>query len=84
MRSALPFGRLGGFVFRRLHAPFDGGVDGSLCEAPRLDPVLDEPGAFAGRIEPGLVFDRDATLDEVPAGYRAMDDREAVKVMIRF
>jgi threonine dehydrogenase-like Zn-dependent dehydrogenase len=36
-----------------------------------------------GRIEPGLVFDRTVGLDEVPDGYRAMNDREALKVMIR-
>ncbi|HZD03017.1 MAG TPA: zinc-binding dehydrogenase, partial [Actinomycetes bacterium] len=37
---------------------------------------------LAGRIEPGRVFDRLASLDEVPDGYRAMNDREAIKVMI--
>src|SRR5919112_5065 len=36
-----------------------------------------------GRIEPGKVFDCTAGLDEVPDGYRAMDDREAIKVMVR-
>jgi threonine dehydrogenase-like Zn-dependent dehydrogenase len=36
-----------------------------------------------GRIEPGRVFDRNVGLDEVPAGYRAMAGREALKVMIR-
>jgi hypothetical protein len=36
-----------------------------------------------GRIEPGLVFDRTVGLDEVPDGYRAMNAREALKVMIR-
>ena len=35
-----------------------------------------------GRIEPGRVFDRVGSLDDVPDGYRAMNDREAVKVMI--
>ena len=35
-----------------------------------------------GRIEPGRVFDRDGPLDGVPDGYRAMDEREAIKVMI--
>jgi threonine dehydrogenase-like Zn-dependent dehydrogenase len=35
-----------------------------------------------GRIEPGRVFDRAGSLDEVPDGYRAMDEREAIKVMI--
>ncbi|MFJ8044210.1 zinc-dependent alcohol dehydrogenase family protein [Kitasatospora sp. NPDC096147] len=37
-----------------------------------------------GRIEPGLVFDRTVGLDEVPEGYRAMEDREALKVRISF
>jgi threonine dehydrogenase-like Zn-dependent dehydrogenase len=30
------------------------------------------------------VFDRVTALDGVPDGYRAMNDREAIKVMIRF
>ncbi len=34
------------------------------------------------RIEPGRVFDRVVRLDEVPGGYRAMDEREAIKVMV--
>src|SRR5438067_2192730 len=37
-----------------------------------------------GRIEPGRVFDRVASLDDVPDGYRAMNDREAIKVLIEF
>jgi threonine dehydrogenase-like Zn-dependent dehydrogenase len=37
-----------------------------------------------GRIEPGLVFDRATNIDGVPDGYRAMNDREAIKVMIEF
>ena len=37
-----------------------------------------------GRIEPGLVFDRITNIDGVPDGYRAMNDREAIKVMIEF
>ena len=36
-----------------------------------------------GRIEPGRVFDRVVDLDGVPDGYRAMNDREAIKVMVR-
>jgi threonine dehydrogenase-like Zn-dependent dehydrogenase len=36
-----------------------------------------------GRIEPGKVFDRTVGLDEVPEGYRAMNDREALKVLVR-
>jgi threonine dehydrogenase-like Zn-dependent dehydrogenase len=41
------------------------------------------PDILEGRIEPGRVFDRTLPLDEVPEGYRAMNDREAIKVMIR-
>jgi threonine dehydrogenase-like Zn-dependent dehydrogenase len=40
------------------------------------------PDVLDGRIEPGRVFDRVGPLDEVPDGYRAMNDREAIKVMI--
>ena len=40
------------------------------------------PDVLEGRIEPGRVFDRVASLDEVPDGYRAMDEREAIKVMV--
>ena len=36
-----------------------------------------------GEIEPGRVFDRTVGLDDVPEGYRAMNDREALKVMVQ-
>ncbi len=42
------------------------------------------PDVLDGRIEPGRVFDRIVSLDEVPDGYRAMNDREAIKVLIEF
>ncbi|MER5485458.1 zinc-dependent alcohol dehydrogenase family protein [Streptomyces sp. NPDC002812] len=38
---------------------------------------------LSGAIDPSPVFDRSVTLDEVPDGYRAMDDRSALKVMIK-
>jgi threonine dehydrogenase-like Zn-dependent dehydrogenase len=40
------------------------------------------PDVLEGRIQPGRVFDRVIDLDAVPDGYRAMNDREAIKVMI--
>jgi threonine dehydrogenase-like Zn-dependent dehydrogenase len=40
------------------------------------------PDVLEGRIEPGRVFDRIIGLDEVPDGYRAMNEREAIKVMV--
>jgi threonine dehydrogenase-like Zn-dependent dehydrogenase len=40
------------------------------------------PDILEGRIEPGKVFDRTVDLDAVPDGYRAMNDRESIKVMV--
>ena len=40
------------------------------------------PDVFEGKIEPGRVFDRVSPLDDVPDGYRAMNEREALKVLI--
>jgi hypothetical protein len=42
------------------------------------------PDVLEGRIQPGGVFDRVTNLDGVPDGYRAMNQREAIKVMIAF
>ena len=46
-----------------------------------IDELL--PDVMDGVIEPGRVFDRTIGLDGVPDGYRAMNDREALKVLIR-
>jgi threonine dehydrogenase-like Zn-dependent dehydrogenase len=40
------------------------------------------PDILEGKIEPGRVFDRIVNPDEVPDGYRAMNQREAIKVMV--
>ena len=40
------------------------------------------PEVLDGRLEPGQVFDRTVSLEEVPAGYRLMDDRESIKVLV--
>jgi len=40
------------------------------------------PEVLDGRLEPGRVFDRTVSLDDIPAGYRAMDDRESIKVLV--
>ena len=40
------------------------------------------PDILEGRIQPGRVFDRVVRLDEVPNGYRAMDERKSIKVMV--
>jgi threonine dehydrogenase-like Zn-dependent dehydrogenase len=36
-----------------------------------------------GRIDPGEVFDMTLPLDDVAEGYRAMDERRAIKVLLR-
>lgn len=37
------------------------------------------PDVLAGRIDPGRVFDLEVDLDGIPDGYRAMDERRAIK-----
>jgi threonine dehydrogenase-like Zn-dependent dehydrogenase len=46
-----------------------------------IDELL--PDVLEGRIEPGRVFDRIVDLDGVPDGYRAMNDRESIKVLVK-
>ncbi|WP_433287828.1 zinc-dependent alcohol dehydrogenase family protein [Micromonospora sp. CA-244673] len=56
-----------------------GGVAPARAYIPELlADVLD------GTIDPSPVFDRSVTLDGVPDGYRAMDERTALKVRISF
>jgi threonine dehydrogenase-like Zn-dependent dehydrogenase len=38
---------------------------------------------LTGAIDPGLVFDLDLPLAEVAEGYRAMDERRAIKVLLQ-
>jgi threonine dehydrogenase-like Zn-dependent dehydrogenase len=42
------------------------------------------PDVLEGKIEPGRVFDRTGPLDEVPDGYRLMNEREVLKFEITF
>lgn len=46
-----------------------------------IDDLL--PGVLDGTVDPGAVFDRELPLDEAAEGYRLMDDRAALKVMLR-
>ena len=45
-----------------------------------IDELL--PDIIKGRIEPGRLFDRAVDLDGEPDGYRAMNERESIKVMV--
>ena len=38
---------------------------------------------LAGRLDPSPVMDVAVALEEVPAGYAAMDERRALKVLVR-
>ena len=45
-----------------------------------LEPAIQQ--VLNGEINPGKVFDRTVSIDDVPAVYAAMDAREALKVMV--
>jgi threonine dehydrogenase-like Zn-dependent dehydrogenase len=57
------------------------GLAGGMAPVRRYLPDLLEL-VTSGRIEPGKVFDATMSLDEVAEGYRAMDERRAIKVLI--
>src|SRR2546429_6437907 len=94
MRSAVGIARPGGAV-RRVGVPHYEAIPGSdpafynnLTISGGPAPVrtyIEEllPDVVEGRIEPGRVFDRVITLEQVPDGYRAMNEREAIKVMVK-
>ncbi|MBU3064269.1 alcohol dehydrogenase catalytic domain-containing protein [Nocardia sp. NEAU-G5] len=71
---AIPFG-FGEFM-RNL--TLTGGVAPSRAYIPELMPHI-----LNGDIHPGRVFDRTVDLDDVAEGYRLMNDREALKVLVR-
>jgi threonine dehydrogenase-like Zn-dependent dehydrogenase len=56
-------------------------VSGGIAPARAYIPEL-LPDVLEGRLEPGRVFDRAIGLGETADGYRAMNEREALKVMI--
>jgi len=56
-------------------------VSGGIAPARAYIPEL-LPDVLEGRLQPGRVFDRTVGLDGVPDGYRAMDERESIKVMV--
>ncbi|GAA4692281.1 zinc-binding dehydrogenase [Nocardioides nanhaiensis] len=58
------------------------GLRGGVAPVRRYLPELLEL-VTSGRIDPGRVFDLTLPLEEVAEGYLAMDERRAVKVMLR-
>ncbi|WP_432584866.1 zinc-dependent alcohol dehydrogenase family protein [Streptomyces sp. HD1123-B1] len=96
MRTAISIARDGGAV-GYVGVPHSGsaGVDlrqmfnrnvalaGGVAPARAYIPEL-LADVLAGVIDPGPVFDHTVGLDGVPGGYRAMDERSALKVRITF
>jgi threonine dehydrogenase-like Zn-dependent dehydrogenase len=93
MQTAIEIARPGGAV-GRVGVPQDEAIPASrpaffdnvmIAGGPAparayIDELL--PDILEGRIEPGRVFDRTTDLDGVPDGYRAMNERESIKVLI--
>jgi threonine dehydrogenase-like Zn-dependent dehydrogenase len=94
METAVQIARAGGAI-GRVGVPQDAAMPGSqtafyhnITVAGGPAPVrtyIPEllPDILEGRIQPGKVFDQVVDLDGVPGGYRDMNDRKALKVMIR-
>jgi threonine dehydrogenase-like Zn-dependent dehydrogenase len=58
------------------------GVRGGLAPARAYLPeLLNE--VLEGRLNPSPILDLSVSLDEISAGYAAMDQRQAIKVMVR-
>jgi threonine dehydrogenase-like Zn-dependent dehydrogenase len=57
------------------------GLRGGMAPVRRYLPELLDH-VLAGRIEPGLVFDLTLPLEQAADGYRAMDERRAIKVLL--
>ncbi|MFF2626733.1 zinc-dependent alcohol dehydrogenase family protein [Kitasatospora griseola] len=76
----VPHGGSAGVDIRQM---FDRNVSvrGGVAPARAYIPEL-LPDVLSGAIDPGIVFDRTVDLDGVPEGYRAMDERTALKVRI--
>ncbi|MER6085868.1 zinc-binding dehydrogenase [Streptomyces sp. NPDC001833] len=89
LRSTRPGGNVG-FVGVPHDVAVDGqelffshvGLRGGPAPVRRYLPDLIER-VMTGRIDPGRVFDLTLPLDQVAEGYRAMDERRAVKALLK-
>jgi len=63
-------------------APANIGLRGGVAPARAYLPALLDD-VLAGAIHPGKVFDLELPLEDVAEGYRAMDERRAIKVLLR-
>ena len=60
----------------------DIGLRGGVAPVRRYIPEL-LPDVLEGRIDPGRVFDFQTDLDGIAEGYAAMDERRAIKSLVR-
>ena len=67
-----------GLVLYRRNVTLTGGVAPVRAYMEELMPDI-----LTGAVQAGRVFDATVSLDGVPGGYRAMDTRESLKVLIR-
>jgi threonine dehydrogenase-like Zn-dependent dehydrogenase len=58
------------------------GVAGGVAPVRQYLPALRDD-VLAGTINPGLVFDLELPLEQVAEGYAAMDERRAIKALLR-
>jgi threonine dehydrogenase-like Zn-dependent dehydrogenase len=58
------------------------GLRGGPAPVRRYLPDLMER-VWSGRINPGKVFDLTLPLDQVAEGYHAMDERRAIKALLK-
>ncbi|GAB3833363.1 zinc-binding dehydrogenase [Dactylosporangium cerinum] len=87
VRDGGTIGRVGAAQYRQVPFDFDTflrniTITGGVAPARAyIEELL--PDVMEGNIEPGRVFDRTIGFEEIPAGYQAMADRQALKVLIR-
>ncbi|MEV5958257.1 zinc-dependent alcohol dehydrogenase family protein [Streptomyces sp. NPDC051987] len=89
LRSARPGGNVG-FVGLPHEVAVDGeelffshvGLRGGPAPVRRYLPDLIDR-VLSGRIDPGRVFDLTLPLEQVAEGYRAMDERRAIKALLK-
>jgi hypothetical protein len=90
LRSVRPGGHVGyvgvpsGGAELPIRTMFGGNINvaGGVAPARAYIPEL-LPDVLSGAIDPGRVFDLTLPLSEVADGYRAMDERRAVKVLLK-
>jgi threonine dehydrogenase-like Zn-dependent dehydrogenase len=77
----VPYGSADGVDLRRMFGENIALIGGVAPVRAYAEELLAD--VLAGKLDPSPVFDLDIALDDVPKGYAAMDDRSAIKVLVR-